>query len=121
MSRSRRSFSPEFKDELCRGGVSLWFLSSCVNCGRLVKGLVLEHGEQDVTSASSETNEGRVVLLTFRSFAVVVGTTGGVVQRGEGRKEQRSFELAVTRPRWMLTSDRGSGSVGHGCDAGVRG
>ncbi|WP_167735364.1 hypothetical protein [Rhodococcus sp. 1R11] len=25
-------------------GVSLWFLSSSVSCGRLVKGLVLEHG-----------------------------------------------------------------------------
>ena len=41
------------KSKTGQGGVSLWFLSSCVSCGRLVKGLVLEHGEQDIAPASS--------------------------------------------------------------------
>lgn len=62
----------------------------------MVQGLVLEHGVQDVASASSEADERGVVFLAFGSLAVVVGATGGVVQRGEGRKEQRAFEFAVS-------------------------
>lgn len=61
------------------------------------------------------------MFLAFGSFSVVVGAAGGVVQRGKGRKKKCSFEFPVARPRGVFTADRGSGSVGHGCDAGVRG
>ena len=56
----------------------------------------MEHREQYVASASSEADERGVVFPAFGSLAVVVGATGGVVQRGEGRKEQRAFEFAVS-------------------------
>lgn len=42
----------------------LWFPSSCLSCGWLVGGLVLEYGEQDIASASSEADEGCVVFLS---------------------------------------------------------
>ena len=58
--------------------------------------MVLEHGVENIAAASGETDEGGVVLFSFGSFSVVVGATGGVVQRGERREEQGAFEFAIT-------------------------
>lgn len=81
----------------CRsGGVSLWFLSSRSGGWDLVEGLVLEHGVEDVASASGEADEGGVVFLAFGAFAVVVGAASRVVQGGERGQEQGTFEFAVS-------------------------
>lgn len=49
-----------------------------LRCRGLIEGAVLEHGEQDVGSASSEGDDGLVVVFSFSAFLVVVGLRGGV-------------------------------------------
>jgi len=61
----------------------------------LVEGLVLEHGVEDVASASGEADQGGVVLLSLGAFAVVVAAAGRVAQGCERGQEQGTFELAV--------------------------
>lgn len=59
------------------------------------EGLVLEHGEQCVTSASSEADAGGVVLLTFGSLSVVLGATGVGVQAAKSEGNSARLSLPV--------------------------
>ena len=56
------------------------WLSGAFGHGRLVKGHVSEHGEQDVAAAPGEDNEG-LVAFALGAFPVVVGAGSGVLQR----------------------------------------
>ena len=104
--------------------MSLWSSSSgdrCDGAAWLVGRAVAQHGVQDVAAAAREADQGGVVLLALAAFAVVVRPRGRVVQCGERGEEHRSFEVFVAASGGVLTADRGAGSAGDGCEAGVRG
>lgn len=72
------------------GGVSLCLTSSCDrqagrDSGRTwpVGSLVAQHGEQDIDTTAGQADQGSVVTAAVGPFAVVVGATVRVRQRGE--------------------------------------
>lgn len=89
-----------------RPGVSLWILASRrLGCACLVKGLITEHGVEDVTAAAGKADEGGVVFLAFGSFAVVVGAAVRFGQGCEGGEEEGAFEFAVAGAGGVFAAD----------------
>src|SRR5699024_346536 len=83
-------------------GVLLSFSSSRwseVGWPRFVEGAVSEHGEQDVGSASGQSDDGLVVAFAFGSFLVVVRAGSGIAfDRSESGEEQHTLEDFVAAP-----------------------
>src|SRR5699024_6781829 len=86
-------------------------------CG--VERAVAEHREQHIAAASSEGDEGLVVLLLLGPLAVVVGAGVRVFQRCERGEEQGSFEDLVALPRGVIPTDRGDRTPGHGSEPSI--
>src|SRR5699024_11276216 len=87
---------------------------------RFVEGAVSEHGEQDVGSASGQSDDGLVVAFAFGSFLVVVRAGSGIAfDRSESGEEQHTLEDFVATSGRGFSTDGGPGVAGYGCDAGI--
>lgn len=82
----------------------------------MVEGAVTQHREQDVGPLAGQGDDRLVVVFALGAFPVVVGPRRGVVQRGEGREEQRPFEPLVPTagacsPRIEVPDRRVTGAI----------
>jgi hypothetical protein len=81
------------------------FLSSGELVFSFVEGAVSQHGEEDVTAASGECDEGLVVAFALGDFSVVVGPRDRVSECCEGGQEQGTFEDLVSSSGGMFAAD----------------
>jgi len=64
---------------------------------RAIEGAITQHGEQEVTTAPCERNEGFVMTVALTDLAAVIGSGDSVTQSGEGREEHCPLEVLFPR------------------------